>query len=247
MSDNEDENRPIRVVEIEDEQSDLALAALGLIRTAFDPHERQPLHQIAMEIAEKRLGLLTSYDFHLFAAVDTRKDSGDELLGIASGIYLAGVNCGFVSYLAAVPRMRSRGIGRLVRSALIDAFRADAKSVEWPDLAAVVGEVRQESPWLRRLVRDRAVLPLDLHYYHPGQDPETTTENWVLYWQPVGDSRATVPAAEVRQLLYAIWRRAHRVRWPLKRSAFVDMIHQLEDRDEVGELHFIDRPAEGAA
>jgi ribosomal protein S18 acetylase RimI-like enzyme len=206
-----------RIVEIEDERSPLAREALSLLRSAFPPPERQPIEQIAMEIAEKRLGLLTSYDFHLFASL-----SGEgRVMAIASGVYLGGVNAGFVTYLAVGEEYRSQRIGRALRTSLIDAFRQDARALDWLELASVIGEVRQDSPWLERLIRERSAIPFDFTYYHPGQEPEPGAVRWVLYRQPIGDRRENLPYREVRQLLYAIWRRATGCagRWSARRSA----------------------------
>ena len=224
------EAAPPRFVEVLDERDVIAERALGLIERAFPPRERQPIAQIAMEIAEKRLGLLTSYDFHLIAA----ESEAGEVMAVVSGVYLGGVNTGFVTYLAVDPAHRARRLGRGLRTALIEAFRRDARSLEWPDVAAVVGEVRLDSPWLQRLVRDRAVLPLDLTYFHPGEDPSSPDAEWILYRQPVADERSALPVEEVRQLLYAIWRRAYRVRWPLERVGFQAMLRELEGRTHVG-------------
>jgi hypothetical protein len=222
----------IQVLRVEDERSPLARGALELIADSFPPDDRQPIDQIGMEIAERRLGLLTSYDFHLFAATD----EADRVLGVCAGVYLGGVNAGFVTYLAVRPEAREKQLGRRLRVRLVDAFRADAKQLEWEELAWVVGEVRRESPWLRRLVRERSVIPFDLSYFHPGVDTEGPDEEWVLYRQPVGDAREEIPAEQVAQLLYAIWRRAYRVRWPLQRPGFKVMLRQLENRATVGFL-----------
>jgi ribosomal protein S18 acetylase RimI-like enzyme len=222
----------LQVVRVEDERSALALSALRLVEETFPVADRQPTAQIAMEIAERRLGLLTSYDFHLFAAVD----ADDEVLGVAAGVYLGGVNAGFVTYLAVRPEARQHQLGRRLRIRLIDAFRADARKLEWEELNWVVGEVRRQNPWLQRLVRERAAIPFDLRYYHPGLDASDPDEEWVLYRQPVGDAREELPAVEVRQLLYAIWRRAYRVRWPLERPGFRSMLQELEGRESVGPI-----------
>ena len=219
-----------RIVEIDDERTPLAQEALRLLEDAFLPQERQPLEQIAMEIAEKRLGLLTSYDFHLFAA----EAEDGRVTGISAGVYLGGVNAGFVTYLAVRPETQGQQLGRQMRVRLVDAFREDARRLDWEELHGVVGEIRLENPWLRRLVRDRGALPLDLTYYHPGVVPGDPAERWVLYRQPIGDFRPALPADEVRQLLYAIWRRAYRVRWPLERKGFLEMLQQLENRPMVG-------------
>jgi hypothetical protein len=219
-----------QIVEITDERTELAHHALRLIGETFPPHQRQPLEQIAMEISEKRLALLTSYDFHLFAAVGGE----GEPLGVVAGVYLGGVNAGMVTYLAVRPEARARRLGRRLRVRLVEAFRSDARHLEWADLAWVVGEVRRESPWLARLVRDRSVIPFDLTYYHPGAEPGEGAEDWILYRQPVADAREELPAVEVRQLIYAIWRRAYRVRWPLQRAGFQAMLAELEGRAIVG-------------
>lgn len=220
----------LRIVEIEDEREPHGQQAMALIGQAFPREERQPLEQIAMEIAEKRLGLLTSYDFHLFAGIG----EDDRVAAISAGVYLGGVNAGFVTYLAVRPEYRARKVGRQLRVQLVEAFRRDAIALEWSDLAWVVGEVRTDNPWLGRLVRDRSAIAMDLAYYHPGMDPATATDQWVLYRQPVGDRRPEVRCTEVSQLLYAIWRRAYRVRWPLQRDGFRMMLAELEGRETIG-------------
>lgn len=215
-----------RIVEITDERDAEAREALELIGEAFAPRERQPLDRIAMEIAEKRRGLLTSYDFHLFAAFS----GAGKALAVSAGVFLGGVNAGFVTYLAVRKGVRGKRLGRQLRTRLIEEFRADARAAGRSDLAWVVGEVRVENPWLERLVRDRAAIPFAFTYLHPGVEPGEAGEDWVLYRQPVGDTRETLPAEEVKQLLYAIWRRAYRVRWPLERAGFQAMLEEVEAR-----------------
>jgi ribosomal protein S18 acetylase RimI-like enzyme len=218
------------IVSVDDERTPLAEAALSLIERIFPARDRQPSGQIAMEIAEKRLGLLTLYDFHLLAAV-----TGEgEVVGVCSGVYLGGVNTGFVTYLAVRKEARGSQLGRQLRVRLIEAFQADAALSQWKTLAAVVGEVRLDSPWLARLYRERSALPLDLSYYHPGQEPGNSAVRWVLYRQSIGDPRDELTVGEVKQLLYAIWRRAYRTRWPLERAGFREMLEQLEGRTIVG-------------
>ena len=99
----------------------------------------------------------------------------------------------------------------------------------------MVGEVRLDNPWLRRLVRDRAAIPFDLDLLPPGRAAGrratatgfSTASRWVT-------CASELPAREVRQLLYAIWRRAYRVRWPLERAGFRAMLGELEGRATVG-------------
>lgn len=220
----------LSIVEIHDEREPEAVAALRLLGESFPPQDRQPLEQIAMEVAEKRLGLLTAYDFHLFAA----NTGAGEVAGIATGLYLGGVNAGFVTYLAVNPQRRARFLGRRMRVALVEAFRRDALRDGWDELRWVLGEVRLDNPWLARLIRDRGAIPFDLQYYHPGVMPGQPDERWVIYRQPIGDPRIDIPVEEVRQVLYAVWRRAYRVRWPLEREGFRAMLSELEGRETVG-------------
>ena len=220
----------LTIVEVQDERGQEARSALRLLGESFPPQDRQPLEQVAMEIAEKRLGLLTSYDFHMFAATD----AAGEVAAISTGVYLGGVNAGFVTYLAVNPKHRARQLGRAMRLRLVEAFRGDAERDGWDDLKWVLGEVRLENPWLKRLIRDRAAIPFDLRYYHPGMMPGQPDERWVIYRQPVGDRRLEIPVAEVRQLLYAVWRRAYRIRWPLEQQGFRAMLDELDGREVIG-------------
>lgn len=215
-----------RIVEIDDERGHLAEQALELIGESFAPEDRQPLNDIALEIAEKRLGLLTSYDFHLFAA----RTEDDRVMAISAGVYLQGVNSGFVTYLAVKPEHRARNLGRQMRAELLDALRADARRGGWQELDFVIGEVRHGSPWLARLLRERSAVAFPLHYYHPGILPGHDTGDWVLYRQPIGDFTDPLPAERVKQLLYAIWRRAYRVRYPLEHEGFKVMLAELDRR-----------------
>lgn len=220
----------ISIVEIQDERDAIATAAFELLTESFPPQDRQPMDEVAMEVAEKRLGLLTSYDFHMFAAAS----APGEVLAIAAGVYLGGVNAGFVTYLAVKPAHRARQLGRRLRVRLVETFRDDARANGWDDLWWVLGEVRRDNPWIDRLVRDRGAIPFDLDYYHPGLMPGQSDESWLLYRQPVGDSRREIPSEEVGRILYAVWRRAYRVRWPLAREGFRRMLRELEGRESVG-------------
>lgn len=219
----------LRILEVEDERSPLAVQALELFERTFDPRDRHQVEELRYEIAEKRLRLLAPFDFHLLIGC-----SGDALLGAIIGNYLAGVNAGFISYLAVAESGRGRGIGRLLRADLVAHFRADAQRAGQADLAWVLGEVRAANPWLRRLVRHRGAIPFDLTYYHPGMRPGAGSPPYVLYRQPVSDARVDLPMPLVRQILYAIYRRAYRVRYPLQHAGFAAMLEELEGRETVG-------------
>lgn len=220
----------VRIIEIRDEREPLAEAALAVIADMFAAHERQPISELRSEIAERRLGMLSGYNFHLLTALY----SGDDTpAGTIAGLYLDGVNAGFITYLAVRSQHRGRRLARLLRPRLIEVFRADARREEYDDLAWVLGEVRADSPWLRRLVRTRGAIPFDIRYYHPGMSLDSD-ERYILYRQPIGDHRLELPVELVRRTLFAIYRRAYRVRYPLNRDIFSNMLQQLEGRDYIG-------------
>lgn len=219
-----------RIVEIEDERDPLATAALDLVQQMFAPADRQPVSEMLSELAERRLGLFSNYNYHLLAACF---EGDPEPAGSIIGVYLGGVNAGFVMYLAVRREYRGRRIARLLRPRLIEAFRADARRLGREELGWVLGEVRATSPWLRRLIRTRGAIPFDLDYYHPGMTPGGA-ERYILYRQPVGDHRRELSAALTRRIIYAIYRRAYRVRYPLQRAGFAAMIEQLQHCRSVG-------------
>jgi len=218
----------VAIVQIADEREALAEAALDLIAESFPSHERQPLSELRSEIEEKRRRLLQPYDFHLFAAVE----HGTNVLAMAAGAYLAGINAGFVSYLAVRQDARRGGVGRRVRAALVEAFREDARRTGHEDLNWVLGEVRTDGHWLSSLVRNRGAIVFDLNYYHPGMLLESAPP-YALYREPIGDHRRELPADEVRRIIYAVWRRGYRVRYPLERTTFQAMLEELEGREVV--------------
>lgn len=223
-------NTELQAVEVLDERTPLADAVLALIERSFPPHERHSTEALRAEIAESRLGLLTSYHYHLLALVD---DRGEPRATIA-GRYLAGLNAGFITYLAVDPSMRGRWLGREVRSGLVDVFREDARRAGHEDLAWMLGEVQIGSRWLSALVRHGRAIPFDLTYYHPGMLPGASAERYVLYRQPILDERPVLSAGEVRRVLYSVWRRGYRVTYPLSHPAFRAMLEELEGREMVG-------------
>lgn len=217
------------VVEVTDERSPLAVAALALIESAFDARDRPPTIELCSEIEEKRLDLLTTTDYHLLAAVlpDQR------VVGTITGVYLQGINAGFIFYLTVAAGERRHGIGRIVRSRLVEAFRDDARRAGHSTLAMVLGEVSRDNQWLRALVRRRGAIPFDFEYFHPGMRLGGA-RRYVLYRQPIGDTREVMPAGEVARIIYQIHRRAYRVRYPLMRAEFRAMLAELERKKEIG-------------
>lgn len=218
----------IEVIEVTDEREPATEAALKLFEAAFDPQDRQPLFELRSEIEEKRRRLLTTTEYHLLAALD-----GDRVAGAISGVYLEGINAGFIYYLVVAAEYRGRSVGRQVRARLVETFRADAARAEYDDLAWVIGEVHWDNPWLRGLVRRRGAIPFDLTYFHPGMDLGDA-RRYVLYRQPVADHRPTLPAQEVARVLYQVYRRAYRVGYPLHRPAFIAMYNDIMARGQIG-------------
>lgn len=218
-----------QVVEVVDERTSIADDALELLAATFPPHDRHTLDDLRAEVAEKRYDLLFPGDFHLLALVD----GNDYVVATCTGTYLAGVNAGFVGYLAVHPEHRGVAHGRIVRTTLVELFKSDALAAGNHGLAWVIGEVRILNPWLHKLVREGTATPFDLDYYHPGMTLGTG-EKYVLYRQLIGDLRRELAAAETRAILYAIYRRAYRVRYPLQNDKFVAMLDQIEGRNVIG-------------
>jgi GNAT superfamily N-acetyltransferase len=253
------ESVPI-ILEVVDERGPEAGAALALIAATFPRQARQPLSELRSEIAEKRLDLLSAMDFHLLVA----RGDGGEVMATVAGIYLEGVNAGYVTYLTVDSRFRGLGLAPRLRSRLVELFRGDARRAGFDDLAWVVGEVRADRPWLRSLLQSGSAVVFDLPYHIPGTPPEPGLDGsgslgsgshepgssrpgspgegdpppepsrYVLYREPVGDLRRELPVSLVRRVLYAIYRRGYRVRYPLDLPPFRDMLEALNGRETVG-------------
>ena len=217
----------MRVVAVDDEREPLATEALELISTAIG--DVQPVNDLLSEIEERRRGMPSGGDAHLLAMVD---DHG-RAAAAAAGIYLEGVNAGFITYLAVRKDLRGKLLGRGLRGHLVESIRAEARRKYGADPAWVVGEVRSGSPWLQTLVRAGQVIPFDFPYFHPWM-PRRSEGKYVLYREPLADGRAELPAQEVVRLVYAIWRRAYRIRFPLQSETFCYMIDRLESAGTIG-------------
>lgn len=222
------EDEPI--VEVRDERDPLARRALQLIAEMFSSNDRQSMGDLLSEVAEARLGLLAGDGFHLLTVLD----AGGRPMATAVGVYLTDVNAGFVLYLAVRPAYRSRSLARRLRDRLVECYQGDARRSGRGELAWVLGEVRADSPWLRRLVRERGAIPFDLFYYHPGMWPGEGDPDYVLYREPVGDTRTELPSTLVAHVIFSIYRRAYRLRYPLTHAGFAAMIEELESRDTIG-------------
>jgi GNAT superfamily N-acetyltransferase len=216
-----------RVVGVDDERTTLARETLELIASSIG--DVQPVNDLLSEIEERRRGMPSGGDAHLLAMVD---DDG-RAAAAAAGIYLEGVNAGFITYLAVRKDLRGKLLGRGLRGHLLDSIRAEARRKNGAEPAWVVGEVRGGSPWLRTLVGAGQVIPFDFPYFHPWM-PRRSEGKYVLYREPLADARTELPAHEVVRLVYAIWRRAYRIRFPLQSETFCYMIDRLQATGTIG-------------
>lgn len=212
--------------------SDPALrAAHALLRRSFHREERVLLRDWLSSMKEKSLGVLTDLTWHLIVAEQKGK-----VVGFTSGTYLGNINVGVVGYLATVPGVRAQGIGTLLRNRLRRVFHRDARRIAGRPLDAIIGEVAATNPWLRTLARRKNVLVLDFPYFQPRLYPGDKASPFVLYYESLQGPRARIPSAELRRIIYAVWRRLYRVSRPLERPAFRAMLRALDKRRTIGRL-----------
>jgi GNAT superfamily N-acetyltransferase len=216
-----------RVMMVEDERTPLATEALELISHSIG--DVQPVNDLLSEVEERRRGMPSGGDYHLLAMVD---DAG-RAAAAAAGIYLEGVNAGFITYLAVRQDLRGALLGRGLRRHLVDSIRDEARRKHGADPAWVVGEVRRGSPWLQTLVGAGKVIPFDFPYFHPWMS-RRSEGRYVLYREPLADARPVLEADEVVRLVYAIWRRAYRIRFPLQSETFCYMIDRIKSAGTIG-------------
>jgi GNAT superfamily N-acetyltransferase len=220
------------------EPGDRALPKVhALIRQTFPPYELVGRSEWRASLRERAAGLWSDSRWHLVIA-----EHKGAVLGVASGTYLGNVNVGVVGYLAVSPAARGFGVGPKLRGKLRSIFREDAKEITGETLDAVIGEVRRDNPWLRRLVRSDTVLALDFTYFQPRLRPSDRPVPLVLYYEGIAEVRQRLPAARVRMILYSLWRRIYRVPRPMAHGAFRRMLHDLDGRTTIGEIKLSDLP-----
>jgi hypothetical protein len=209
--------------------TDVALRrAHRLLTRNFPRAEMLPLSAWVHVLEERAAGVWTDLNWHLFVAEHGR------MVGAATGTYLGNVNAGLIGYIAVGSATRTLGIGPKLRWALRLAFERDARRLRGRPLKALVGEVRPDNPWLRRLVRLGAIA-LDLPYFQPSLRRREAEVPLVLYYQPLHVRRSSLPTPEVRQLLYTIWRRGYRIPKPLAHPTFRRMLRALAGRARIGQ------------
>jgi hypothetical protein len=222
--------RPVAIREVHSAKDPAFRNAHDLLRRTFHSSEVLSLRDWAQALEERTQGLWSDLSWHLFVA--TRHG---RFVGAASGSYLGNRNVGVVGYIAVVASERGRGAGGRLRNALRRAFEGDAWRIRHRRLSAIVGEVRADNPWLRRLVREQGAIALDIPYYQPSVRWLRSHVKLVLYYQPLTAPRHSLPAADVRQLVYTLWRRVYRVPRPLSSKPFRQMLAALKGRERVGQ------------
>lgn len=229
MTERADRERRVRIRELTTGEDPAFGAAYALLRRTFPKAELLPKREWVTVLRERVAGLWTDINWHLFVA-----EREGSVVGMASGSYLGNVNVGIVGYIAVRRIARTRGLGPRLRHRLVEAFERDALRVRGKPLRAVVGEVAEENPWLRHLVRRLGALALDFSYCQPSLGRGGKEVALVLYYQGRADRRRVLPASEVQRLLYTMWRRMCRVANPLSNPAFRRMRQALAGRRAIG-------------
>lgn len=222
---------PLAIREIESARQPAFRAAYELLRRTFPRRERLSRSEWAEVLHERSAGLWTDLNWHLLVA--TRHG---RVVGTASGSYVGNVNIGMVGYVVVVPSQRGHGVGQRLRHALREALEQDAQRVRGRRLTALVGEVRPDNPWLRHIVRQEGAIALDFPYHQPSVSWLRRAVPLVLYYQPLVDARRSLPASEVRRLVYTLWRRVYRVAKPLSSKVFRHMTRALHGRRRIGHM-----------
>jgi hypothetical protein len=214
-------------------EHDVALdGAYRILKGAFPRGERVDRHEWVASLREKVSRVHSDLAWHLFVA-----ERGGKVIGLASGTYVGSVNVAVIGYIAIEPGIRARGLGTRLRSQLRRAFEADAVRITGGPLSAIVGEVGEGNPWLRRLARNPKVLCLDFAYYQPRLRDADEPSRFVFYYESMRRPRRRIAVTELRRLLFAVWRRVYRIPRPMERPAFRAMLRSLEGRRSVGSRH----------
>lgn len=219
----------IRVREIRTASDPAFDAAHRMLRRIFPRAEMMPRRGWIQVLREREQGLWTDLNWHLYVA-----ERDGRIIGAASGSYLGNVNVGVVGYVAVDTAARAAGLGPRLRRALVRGFVRDARDLNGTALGAVVGEVHADNPWLRVLVSRHHAIALDFPYYQPALRGSTKGVSLVMYYEPIGARRRSLPVGEVRRLLYTMWRRAYRVANPLGNANFRRMLRALNGRRRIG-------------
>jgi hypothetical protein len=220
---------PVRIREIRSARDAAFPAAHRLLRRIFPKAEMSPLGDWAHTLEERAQRLWTDIAWHLVVA-----EQENRVIGAASGTYLGNLNLGVVGYVALSKQARARGLGPRLRRHLAAAFARDALRIRGRRLEAIIGEVHLDNPWLRTLVERHGAIALDFPYQQPALGRKARPVPIVLYYQPLTRTRRSLGAAELRRLLYSLYRRGYRIARPLGRPEFRRMLRSLKGKRRVG-------------
>lgn len=207
----------------------MLVQAYRILKRTFPSSELVRLADFLGSLTARAAGYWAELLWHVIVV-----EQGRLLAGVVTGAYLSAINVGFVGYLAVDRALRAKGVGHRLRNRLLDVFQRDALRRHHAAVDAVVGEIEPDNPWLATLVREHGAIALDLPYHQPSIRAGTEPVPLVLYYQPLGAPRTTVPALEVGTLLYQIWRHAYQVLRPWQDPLFVEMIEAIAGREEIG-------------
>jgi GNAT superfamily N-acetyltransferase len=227
---------PVRIREITAVDDPSFAEAHQLLRREFPRGEMLPIRDWRNAMRERRERLWTDVAWHLVVA-----ERAGIVIGAASCSYIGNVNVMIVGYVAVNGEARGLGLGPRLRRTLRLRCERDARRAGHTHLKAVVGEVHAGNPWLRSLVRREGAIALDFDYFQPSLAGEKPVP-LVLYYQSLERPRSSLSVAELRRLLYTMWRRAYRVPQPLVRPAFRKMLRSLEGRRRIGQRAGLSRP-----
>lgn len=210
----------------------------GLVWRTFHKSESVGRGEWLNSLREREAGLWTDMRWHLLVA-----ELAGAVIGVATGTYLGNVNTAVIGYIAVSRAARGTGVGPRLRARLRNLFRRDARQLSGKPLQAIIGEIRRDNPWLRTLIRRDQVLALDFGYRQPRLRPGEPSVPLVMYYEALDRVRHRLPAAQIRKLLYALWRRTYRIAQPLSDPAFRRMLAELDGRSFIGEIRLDDLPA----
>jgi GNAT superfamily N-acetyltransferase len=220
----------VRIREIRTASDPAVVRAHRLLRRIFPRAELSPRREWTRTLREGEHGLWTDMAWHLLVA-----ERGGTVLGVASGTYLGNVNVGVVGYVAVTSAARSLGLGPRLRRRLRERFERDARRVREGALGAIVGEVHADNRWLKTLVRRHGAIALDFPFEQPAIAGTLKPVPLVLYYEPLDRPRRSLEAAELRRLLFSLYRRAYRISRPLQRPPFRRMLKSLAGRRRIGQ------------
>lgn len=217
--------------EVVDPADPAIVAAHRVLLRTFARDEAVDRREWRDTLLERQADVWSDYRWHLLVA-----ELGGKVVGMASGTYLGNVNTGVIGYVTVDNAARGLGLGPRLRARLRTLFQRDARQLGPGPLAAIIGEVSRDNPWLRALARRDGVLALDFDYLQPSLREGDRPVSLVLYYEPLLQPMRRVPTALLRKLLFTMWRRVYRIGRPMSHRTFHRMLSQLEGRRSIGKL-----------